>query len=203
MGMLGRRDVVHNVKAKDNRICLKVPSVQRGPAEKGSRRQLALRRNANLQNPCEGCAFASCRELAQAKTGRHNPTRVQAGGALAFSVQDNAKLCRQHNMRFQASQAPSTTKRRTRGRASSTALPRRTISKSRLESFSEEQRKLQGAKRSQRPKQTKDGNTARRRRSSCVVTEKTAIDWNRIVVVQAMRVGFKRCFSETRLQRCA
>ena len=58
-------------------------------------------------------------ELAQAKTARNKPIRVQDGGALAFLVKDNAELCRQHNIKFEASQAPNTPKRRTRGRASS------------------------------------------------------------------------------------
>ena len=58
-------------------------------------------------------------ELAQAKTARNKPIRVQDGGALAFLVKDNAELCRQHNIKFEASQAPNTPKRRTRGRVSS------------------------------------------------------------------------------------
>ena len=61
-------------------------------------------------------------ESAQAKTARNKPIRVQDGGALAFLVKDNAELCRQHNIKFEAGQAPNTPKRRTRVREA--VLPR-------------------------------------------------------------------------------
>ena len=61
-------------------------------------------------------------QLAQAKTARNKPSRIQDGGALGFLVKDNAELCRQHNIKFEASQAPNTPKKRTKRRVSSRDL---------------------------------------------------------------------------------
>ena len=167
-------------------------------------------------------------QLAQAKTARNKPSRIQDGGALAFLVKDNAELCRQHNIKFEASQAPNTPKRRTKRRVSSRDLsssahkerPSSILRASRSARYPRASSKLQqraeatasrpvrrcvsiqGEGRRQRQKQSKEEIIARRRRLFWLMRTRLPLAGIGVWLCKPC-VGFQALASKTHLQRCA